>query len=303
MLKTPLTTTILAGAIMLSTVAFAQSDRVIATEAITHNGKEMDTNNGMAMQITDPRLMAERFLTHVNSARVSIALNDGVSAKQHIGDARELVAMLKNVKNEDRKIFNIQSGRLVYNRETKHRDYFLPIDKIETRPVEVKKVRDGSIFRHSKGLAVTDAEMVYLSVDLSNDKAEKALETAWKQLQDNKAAKAQATLEELISNVVSIDAKVEVPFDKAVDNIALARTFIGANNYDGARYALKYADKALDAMEKDDNYLAHRSEVKTLRNEVVAMQDILKRNDPTAIEKADIKLKKLWTNLKSWTKK
>lgn len=109
---------------------------------------------------------------------------------------------------------------------------------MEAGPVEVKKIGNGLLWTNSKGVAVTDAKIVYLSFDLSNDKAEKGLEEAWQELEMSNARKAQSALEKLIGDFVNVDTTIDLPLDKAIDNIVLTRSFLASKNYDGARICL-----------------------------------------------------------------
>lgn len=293
MLKKILTTTILTGSLAFGGMAYAESNAAITSETVQTAARD----TGRA--IKDPRLAAERFIEHVNYARVAIALKDSAMAKQHIAEAREMVAVLKNIKVEERRITKIQSGRIVYEYETNVKNHYFPIEKLDAGPVEVKKVDNGPVWANAKGIAVTDAEMVYLSLDLSNDKAEKGLEDAWIELERNDASKAQYALEKMIGTIVSVDTTIDLPLDKAIDNIALTRSFIAAKNYDGARFSLKHADKALETLEKDARYSARKNAMTTYRKEVADLQNTLKSKDPTVFEKADITLDKWWVGIKS----
>lgn len=168
--------------------------------------------------------------------------------------------------------------------------------------MKIKEVSDGPLWAKNS-LAVSDAEIVMLTLDLSNDKAENYLTEAESYIKEGKLAEAQTKLGELTDAVVSVDNKVSVPVDKAHDNISIAKNFLRGQNYDGARYALGHADDALDEMQKDDAYKAHQAGIVEMRKEVKNMRDVITKKDPTILQQSGTNLDKWMTDLKAWARK
>lgn len=245
--------------------------------------------------INDPRIAAERLLQHVNYARISLAMKNLSQAKSHINEARSLVAVLKNASAEDRKVTRVESGRLIYKNEPKWRNYYFPI---ETGPIDVKKVSTGPFWAENKGAAVTDAEIVYLTLNLNGDRAETALGQAVAHIDKGDYPAAQSALASLIEDTVIEEKTADLPIEKARDNLALARSFIARRNYEGARFALGHAKDALDEMDKDERYRGRKDRLTAMRGEVYRMQQDISRNDPTLIERADAIIQKWWNDLK-----
>ncbi len=108
-------------------------------------------------------------------------------------------------------------------------------------------------------------------------------------------------LARLTNAVVTVYSKVSVHNDKARDNLALARNFIASKNYDGARFALKHADEALDEMQNNAGYKSRRADIVAMRKDVSNLQTYITKKDPTAIEQADNKLSQWWDDMKTWT--
>lgn len=249
-----------------------------------------------ARLVKQPRMAAERFVQHVNYARVALAMKNPGLAKNHIAQADSMLGALKQANTEERRISRVESGRVVYQYNTDYKYHYYPI---EAGPVEVKKVKSGP-FWAKRGLAVTDAEIVYLTLDLTDDKADSYLSEAEMEINNNQLREADRTLASLIDDVVSVDERVALPLDKARDNIALARNFVLSGNYDGARYALRHADNALSDMEGDDNYAGRRNAIIAMRRDVNSLQNVIKRNDPSLMERADAQLTEWWRELKGW---
>ncbi len=247
--------------------------------------------------LADPRVAASSFVEHVNYARVALAMKNSDLASQHITQARNMVAVIKSVTAEQRRITAVESGRIVYQYDTEYKYHYFPI---QTGPVQVKKMSNGPIWAVND-LAVTDADIVYLTLDLTNDKAEEFLSETEKSIAAGDLKAADITLAKLTDAIVTVDSKMAVPSDKARDNIALARNFIAGKNYAGASYALKHADEALDEMQKSDTYKTHQPNIIAIRKDVSDLQTYITKKDPSMIQKADKKLDKWWSELKTWS--
>lgn len=246
--------------------------------------------------VRDPKIAAERFVEHINYARVALAMKNPQYAEAHIAQARDMMKIVRNGGPAPLTLANIGSGRLVYEYDTDYKYHYFPI---ETGPIEIKKMGKGP-FWAKKGLAVTDAEIVYLTLDLTGDKPGKYLSEAEEAIKAGKLDEADSQLAELTESVVSVNEEEGVPLDKARDNITLARDFIATRNYDGARYALRHADDALDDAERDERYSDLRPGIRTMRREVTHLEHMIAKNDPSLLDKADAKMARWWRELKQW---
>lgn len=276
---------------------FAQAPLAFAADAITTGTVKTATSPITAAVASDPRVAAGSFVEHVNYARVALAMKNGDIAKQHITQARNMAALIKGATTEQRHVTEVESGRIVYEYDTEYKYHYFPI---MTGPVQVKQMSNGPVWA-ANDLAVTDADIVYLTLDLTGDKTETYLTDTEVAINANDFKKADNLLAELTNAVVTVDSKVSMPSDKARDNIALARNFIAGKNYDGARYALTHADAALDEMQETESYKIHRPSIVSMRKDVSDLQGYITRKDPTMIEKADSKLEKWWNEMHTWS--
>ena len=290
--KTLLITTILCTSLMFGCNAPLFRENNITEETAKTSSNSQSFNK-------DARKAATSFVEHVNYARVALAMKNVELAKQHIKQAGEMITLIKRTSVQEKSISGVQSGRIVYEYDTEYKYHYFPI---QTGPVQVKHISNGPIWAKND-LAVTDADIVYLTLDLRGNKAQNYLQKAKTAIWDNDLHEAEHQLEKLTKAVVKVESKQTVPSDKAIDNIALARNFIKGKNYDGARYALKHADEGLDEMQKSDNYLQHRSEIIAMREDVDNLQSYITKKDPTALEQGDKKLSKWWKDLKAWNNK
>lgn len=287
-----LTTILSAGVLFCSPVIARAADSIVTSTAKT--GTLPVSKEALA----DPQVAAGNFVEHVNNARVAIAMKDVKVARQHIAQARSMLMILKGGDSERRRLSNVQAGRVVYEYDADYKYHYFPI---QTNAIQVKHLSDGPMWAKNS-LAVSDADVVYLTLDLSGDAAAMYLDKADTALNSNALKDASNQLAHLTESVVTVDSRASMPGDKARDNIALVRSFVRAKNYDGARYALKHADEALDEMQRSDVYKTYHQDIALMRKDVAALQMVITKKDPTMLQEADTKLTKWWTELKAWTK-
>ena len=237
---------------------------------------------------------AENFVEYINYARVALAMKDYVIAKDTLVAAKDTLAQLKAAKALPKR-GGVQSSRLTYN-QGKAAHYF----PIAAGPVSVKEVKAGPFWASSndKGIAVTDAEMVYINLDLNNEKISANLDEAINDIDNKNYNSAQDRLSTISDEVVKEDTAVKTPLLRARDNLSLASSFFEYKNYDAARFALNHADKALDVAERDKTYASRKIRISELRQEISQLQAQIKANDPTALQKAGEKIKSWWNELK-----
>lgn len=290
-----LVTTVLSAALVLGVSACSQK-----TDSMTSNNVRTithpDTENPEVGY--DIRYTAADFVGNINYARIALAKNNGALAEKSILAARDLMERMKYTTIDTQVIEGIESGRVVYSYDTDYRYHYFPI---ETGAMEIKKMSHGPVWAKAD-LAVTDADVVYLTVDLSDNTADKRLDAAETDIKTGHLRAADIQLAKLTNEVVSVDEITSDPLTKARDNILLAHNFVVAGNYNGGRYALKHADAALDEMQKDNAYEIQRTKIIKMRREVRELQHTISTQDPTMVHKAIMKLDTWWAELKEWSK-
>lgn len=291
------TRNLLMTTILSTTLALGVSN-AYAADSITSETVKTAVRPISNSEMADPRVAATSFVEHVNFARVALAMKNTDLAKQHITQARNMVTAIKSATVEQRVITEVESGRIVYQYDTEYKYHYFPI---QTGPVRIKTMDNGPVWA-TNDLAVTDADIVYLTLDLTGNSAETQLVEAEAAIKVNNLKLADEHLAKLTEAVVTVDSKVSMPSVKARDNIALARNFITGKNYEGASYALKHADDALDEMQKDNNNKARLADIATMRNDVRNLQEYIAKKDPNMIQKANAKMDKWWKDLNNWSK-
>lgn len=291
------TRTLLITTILSTTLTLGMSN-TYAADSITTGTVKTAASPITKAEMADPRVAATSFVEHVNFARVALAMKNTDMAKQHITQARNMVTVIKSATVEQRIITQVESGRIVYKYDTEYKYHYFPI---QTGLVQVKTMDSGPVWA-TNDLAVTDADIVYLTLDLTGDKAETHINEAEAAITANNLKLADEHLAKLTEAVVTVDSKVAMPSVKARDNIALARNFIAGKNYEGASYALKHADDALNEMQKDNNNKARLADIAAMRKDVSNLQEYIAKKDPNMIQKANAKMDKWWKDLNNWGK-
>jgi len=292
--RTLLITTVLSAGMLIGYAETAQAVETITSKTVSNANDPISSE-----AVSDPRVAAQSFVAHVNFARVALAMKNADLAMQHINQARNMVVLITSATTDQRRVQNVTAGRVNYTFNTVHKYNYFPL---EAGPMKIKEMSDGPLWAKNS-LAVSDAEIVMLTLDLSNDKAETYLTEADAYVKEGKLEEAQTKLGELTDAVVTVDNRVSIPIDKAHDNISIARNFLIGQNYDGARYALGHADEALDEMQKDDAYKSHQAGISAMRKEVKDMREVITKKDPTVLQRSSASLDKWMKELKAWTRK
>lgn len=251
--------------------------------------------------LADPRVAAEKFVEHINEARIALGMKQSDLAIQHLQQARMIVDFIKVTALEQYHFTEIEAGRTVsaYGHDSKY--HYFPI---QTGPSHVTRI--SSIFKWTGNeLAITGVDIVYLTLDLRDDKAERPLSDALLNVKLGDLQSADQHLESLMRNVIAVENKVPVHREKAQQNILLATHFLALKNYGGVRYALKHAEDALDAMQQtdldeDDEYIINLTEIRAMRHDMSLLQKSLLADDPNVFQKADIQIDQWWNEIRSW---
>jgi hypothetical protein len=270
---------------------------ILGITGINYTAHPQDQIIVSSPETMDATTAAENFVSHINYARVAIAMKNPALAKQHIMIAKDLLAFLQSTTIQERRIPRVEAGQVVYNYETTYKYHYYPI---QTGLATVKKVVTGPFWANNPGIAITDANVVYLTLDLTSDTAEKHLDLAENSLNQDQPKDADNHLAAITNSVVQLDQKEALPIDIASDNILLGRRFVAVENYDAARFALRHADTALDRLANAEEYKVYTPDIKAIKKELNELYKLLAKNKPAALKDADAKMEKWWNTLRSW---
>jgi flagellin-specific chaperone FliS len=249
--------------------------------------------------VNNPRLAAQRFIGHLNGAKLALSLHESETARANLVKAQDMLSILKSTLAEGQTFDHMAFGRVYYG-DPSMEGVYVPMDngEIETGPVKVKTVSEqNSLWRRKEGVAISNAEIAYITLALQDTRPERTLADAMAALHRKDEKEALNLINDLFKDVVKIESAVPQPIDKARDNILLARNFIVNNHFDAARYALGHANDALEELEKDDRFEKAKSHLKTVREEIIILNEAAEKEDATIAVKAQNRLDKIWQDL------
>jgi hypothetical protein len=280
-LKSFLITTVIAATAFTGTQAFAKSKHIITT--------------GTAYQ------EASNLIAFTSRARYALANNDPVLARSYIEAAKIAGKNLAKSALDKNKVKDIQSGRVSYESTLKDGAYYYY--PVEAARVTQKDLNYGPFWKDNKGLAVKDAEFIYVTVNISGVDVQKDLDKASQEIDGKQYEDASDELQDLIEDVVTVEERKEAYALKARDNLLLARNYFDAGNYDLARYPFKHAKSALEHMKGNKDYADQQELVLKYLEEINRSEKVIAENDPNALEKLKTELKADWEGMKDWVDK
>ncbi len=236
---------------------------------------------------------ARKLLGYVSEARVILNDKQKNAAIIYIDEALREIQNISNTR-EYLEMSGVQFGRILYGKDS---NYYIPISD---DTYAMRTYANGPFWSSDKATAVRDVELVTFDIAIIPEKATLHLQEAKKKLETSDYKAASNELQQLLEESVHEVKSETQPFIKLRDNIYLTRILIRQQNYDGARYTLKYAKSALDEYEKsvtDDNL---RTNVKNLRTEIESLDKTIKSKDPTLVQQSVAKIDKWWNDMKSW---
>ncbi len=244
---------------------------------------------------------ATALVNQTSLARYALASNDATAAKTHIEAAKVAGDALAKLSSEERRVTGVRSGRVSYDIKTEDGAYFYY--PVETGTVTTKEVGSGPFWSSNKGLAVKDAELVYMTVDINGTEVQEDLNDALAEINKADMNDADEELADLLEDIITVEDRQEALAIKAKDNLQLTRDYLAAKNYDAARYPLKHAKSALEDMEGNKRYAAEQAAVQKYLKEVDRSEKIIAQKDPTAIEKLQKEWNTSWNDMKKWADK
>lgn len=234
----------------------------------------------------------QRFVERVNMARLNLANGDSKEAQFDLDEAEKHMRFIKQNSNykEVTKATVVSSGQVVYDGEaTTYNSYYVPL---EEGPVVVKEyaTTDNQAGKTSKkAIAVKSAKAVYLTVDLSGDEVETALNEARAKVKEGNPAAADETLAKMLEDITVASTVESKPGIVARDNLNLALNFLQDNNYVAARFALANAVESLQKMQSDPTYNAKK--VDHLKDQVEQIRELVMQENEAAAQKARVQIK------------
>ena len=255
-----------------------------------------DDNRASDKPFAEERMAAKDFIDNINAARQELAMKQPELAQQKILMARNLIPLILLVTPAQRRLTRVEFGGGLYADDLDQRKSYVPI---ETQSLE-DLTRSAGPRWVKNTRSESDAKIIYIALDLADNKARAYLDQAGKYLTAGNTKAAEAQLAEVSDRVIKIDDKVPAAVE-ARDYLCLAGNYIAVSNFFGARNSLEQADDFLDKMKDDDIYKIHRSDILVLHKEIGDLQAAFAKLDADEIKDADVNLKKWGLQLAGWS--
>ena len=135
-IRTLMITTIISTGLLITSETFAADN--ITTGTVNTASSPISKE-----AIVDSKVAARSFVEHINYARVALAMKNTDLAKQHITQARNMVTLIKGMTTEEKRITEVESGRIIYQYDTDYKYHYFPI---QTGPIQIKQMSNGPIW-------------------------------------------------------------------------------------------------------------------------------------------------------------
>jgi hypothetical protein len=254
-----------------------------------------DDNRMNSEPFAEERMAAQAFIENVNEARRELAMRQVELARQKIIMARNLIPLIARVAPQQRRLTRVEFGGGLYADDLEQRKSYAPI---ETQSLE-DLTRSGGARWTKSTRQESDAKIIYVTLDLTDGKAQDYLDQAEKDIVAGKLKEAEAQLAELSDSVIRIDDTVPAAV-QARDYIILAENYIKASNFFGARYSLERSNDFLGKMKNEDIYKPYHPDIIALHKSISDLQEAFARLDSDQIKTAEISLKKWQQQLSLW---
>ena len=243
---------------------------------------------------------ARRMLGEIEAAALLLILGLNDDAREHLmtaqETARELEANAPSIIMSD----TVKIGNTSYTHNGVVRNYMVPVidDVIAVQRYNVigKHMRDRKI-------DVTDDRLVYYRMEMNVANVRTALTEAEAMIEKGDNKGAIEAMKHITKNALVEEVTYQDPTWRIHDNLALAHNEMHNNNYKQARFALKHAERELDALAKSKKSESYRSDVTAMQQEVATLHDELKMDDPNILQRAEQRIGGWMREVKSWTHK
>ncbi len=254
-----------------------------------------DDNRVNDRPFAEERKATQNFIENVNEARKELIILQPALAQQKVIMARNLLPLILRVTPAQRRLTRVEFGGGFYADDLGDRKSYIPI---ETQSLE--NLTQGAGPRWMKSTrSESDAVIIYITLDLENDKAKRYLDQAEKDIAAGHIKQAEAQLAELSDRVIKINDSIPDAV-QARDYLTLADNYIGAGNFFGARNSLEQAKIFLDKMKDENIYKNFRSDIISLHQSIETLQAAFAKLDADQIKNAESNLKKWQRQLAGW---
>ena len=228
---------------------------------------------------------SEKMMGQVNLARRALDLGLKNDAVDHIAKARQIAGELENKSPQLTVASTLRAGGKVYTFNNEYKDYLIPVvdDVFTTANYDLLVKSNPS--KDKVAERDTETGRFRLALDIRN--VENSLDQAKTFAQEGKIKESSAALNDMYKGAVETVVAYDDPITAVHDNLMASSSMIKKKDFDGARYALKDAEKELTTLEKSGLYSSDSATVKRLEKEISTLHASLSNKDPSVLQKAE----------------
>lgn len=243
----------------------------------------------------EERMASKNFIENINEAREDLTMRQDSLALEKIIMARKMLPIIARATPVQRRLTRVEFGGGLYENSLEKRKAYSPIETLSLEDLS----RSGGPRWVKSTRKESDAKIIYVTLDLTDDKAVKYLDLAEHNITKGNIREAQIQLAELSDVVIKVDDAVPLAI-QARDYVSLADNYISSNNFFGARISLEKAAVILDDMKNEDTYKPHHADIIALHKDIENMQMAFSKLDADQIKTASDSFKKWQQQLSRW---
>ena len=240
---------------------------------------------------------AGSMLGEIGTARLLLDLGVVPDAQNHIQRAEKIAAELEQNAPEIIAHDTFKLGKSTYKYNGDIKDYMIPVID------DVLTVKDFEVLVRSKKNANVDEvdnSMVRYKMSMNIKDVHKFLLDAQEKVAKSDKEGTLRALDDIYRGAFIEEAAYDNPYLAVNDNLVLAHNQITRKNYGEARFALNHAVLGLKNIEKSGEGTPNVRDAKRMSEEITALQNELKIDDPTVFEKAEQKVQNWMKEVRGW---
>lgn len=249
-------------------------------------------------------IAAGRILRHVYDAKVELEEKEQKMAAGEIAKAIELVGIIEAAVPDTETRYRISAGEKTYEDSEIAAPEIVPIySELDRVSLSAPLQAASDAKRDEAGDAdepesVKDEKLDFVSMSLEMNTAKSRLAEADAALREGKSGVAKAALLDVLGSVRFSLVTVDLPLERAQDNLMLAKAELESGNKAAARKLLAEAADAIDAYagNKGQSAVAARNE---LRDEIKAMTSEVNAKPESVLAK----IENWWDRIGEWMRR
>lgn len=280
---------------------------MFAQTSSKHSSNWQNQNDNPPVQnaVAQRSRWAVETLNYTQQARQALSNNDSSGAKQDIEQALNLISKIDNTKTNTASSSSQQADRLVpIYAEFEQTSFLQPVLTAQQRTSKqsssnsqmANNSSNSTLPQSDRPEAVTAVDEGYTLIALDANAAKSDLQKAQTDLNNHDSRDADRKLAAVQESVALASTEQDRPLVRARENLGLAESAAGNNNFSEARATLQAAATALEGYSQDGS-AKHASDAKNLSQEIRTAT----RRSSSAPSVSQKQIDSWWNQVADWT--